>query len=354
MPKTEYEIVVDKMIIDKLLNSYSGYAKMSGLTTLGDFLERKLSAIENNHLEKFTIVGIVDLQSPSIYVQESLFINLLAGTNEQNNDYGMVMYQMSEGNDSNQIMDYKILEGKIELKKGRMPENDYEVIVSNSHRFEMPLGKEIDEKINETKLKVVGYYESKYNYDYKLVNNNTVKYKLITEKEGFSAYAVNKEQALQRFQELKLNVKDSYQNSKDEYLRAKSEQILGNLIFSGIILAISLIEIYLMMRSSFLSRIKEIGILRAIGVKKSDIYKMFIGEAIAITTLASLPGAVLISYILKIITTIPQMENIFIINYVTVLGTILFIYIFNLMIGLLPVFNIVRKRPSQILSRHDI
>ena len=38
---------------------------------------------------------------------------------------------------------------------------------------------------------------------------------------------------------------------------------------------ISLIEIFLMLRSSFLSRIKEIGVLRAIGVKKSDMrYKM--------------------------------------------------------------------------------
>ena len=51
-----------------------------------------------------------------------------------------------------------------------------------------------------------------------------------------------------------------------------------------IIMAISLIEILLMTRSSFLSRIKEIGIYRAIGVKKTDIYKMFLGEIIAITT----------------------------------------------------------------------
>ena len=39
-----------------------------------------------------------------------------------------------------------------------------------------------------------------------------------------------------------------------------------------------------MIRSSFLSRIKEIGIYRAIGVKRVDIYKMFYGEIFAITT----------------------------------------------------------------------
>lgn len=63
-------------------------------------------------------------------------------------------------------------------------------------------------------------------------------------------------------------------------------------------LSISLIEIILMTRSSFLSRIKEVGIYRAIGVKKSDIYKMFIGESFAITSISSLPGVLFISYCL--------------------------------------------------------
>ena len=56
-----------------------------------------------------------------------------------------------------------------------------------------------------------------------------------------------------------------------------------------------------MIRSSFLSRIKEIGILRAIGLKKKDIYKMFAGETIAITTLASVPGIALYGIYFKCI-----------------------------------------------------
>ena len=63
------------------------------------------------------------------------------------------------------------------------------------------------------------------------------------------------------------------------------------------ILAISFIEIFLIIRASFLSRVKEVGVYRAIGVKKNDIYKMFIGEILAITTMASLPGFALMAYI---------------------------------------------------------
>ena len=44
---------------------------------------------------------------------------------------------------------------------------------------DMPLNKEINEKINGRKLVVVGYYDSKYNYNYYFVNDNTIKYNLI-------------------------------------------------------------------------------------------------------------------------------------------------------------------------------
>ena len=119
-------------------------------------------------------------------------------------------------------------------------------------------------------------------------------------------------------------------------------------------LIISLVEIFLMIRSSFLSRVKEIGIYRAIGVKKCDIYKMFSGEIIAISTLASVPGIIIMAYILKVLSSIKYLNSYFIINIYIVLLTIIFIYIFNLIVGLLPVFNTIRKTPSSILSRHDV
>ena len=108
------------------------------------------------------------------------------------------------------------------------------------------------------------------------------------------------------------------------------------------------------MRSSFLSRVKEVGIYRAIGVKKIDIYKMFFGEIFAITTIASVPGVILMAYILKTLSSIKYLSSMFIINVYGVVITIVFLYVFNLIIGLLPVFNTIRKRPAQILSRYDL
>ena len=119
-------------------------------------------------------------------------------------------------------------------------------------------------------------------------------------------------------------------------------------------LAISLIEIFLMIRASFLSRIKEIGIYRAIGIKKLDIYKMFAGEIIAITTIASVPGLLLMSYILKILSNVKELKSYFLITNDLILIAIIFVYLFNLLIGLLPIFTTIKNPPAKILSRYDL
>ena len=109
-----------------------------------------------------------------------------------------------------------------------------------------------------------------------------------------------------------------------------------------------------MIRSSFMSRIKEIGIYRAIGVKKSDIYKMFSSEIFAITTIAVLPGIVFMAYILYNLSKIKYISGMFLINANIIIITIVCTYSFNLIIGLFPVFNVLKKRPAGILSRHDL
>jgi ABC-type antimicrobial peptide transport system permease subunit len=109
-----------------------------------------------------------------------------------------------------------------------------------------------------------------------------------------------------------------------------------------------------MIRSSFLSRIKEIGVLRAIGVKKADVYRMFIGEIFAITTIAGMPGILLMTYILYNAAKISYFEGMFVVNTATFITSIALVYAFNLIVGVLPIYKVLKKRPAQILSRHDI
>lgn len=350
MPENEYEIVVDKMSIDKMFEN--DYAKMSGVTEIKDMLNREIYV---NNMKNFKIVGIVDKQSPSIYTSKNMFINILTNTDKSDeNSRFLRMQDKEEVNNAPEdvLEDYKLLQEQVELKEGRFPENDYEVMVNINRKDEMPLNKEIETKVNDVKLKVVGFYESKDNLSVFLVNNNTLKIKLIGESSEITIYAKNKDEVINEFKNV--YIVDSHTKSKDEYMKEIKENITSSVTVAGIILAISLIEIYLMIRSSFLSRIQEIGIYRAIGVKRADIYKMFLGEILAITTIAGLPGLLFMSYIIKVISTIKYLENYFLLNGVVFAGAIIFMYAFNILVGLIPVFNTIRKTPAQILSRNDI
>lgn len=348
--------VIDEMVAQRLVDSDD--AKMVGITKIDDLLNRKVVIPV---LGEFTITGISDTGSPSIYMNNSLFVNILYLCNKKDSniiDDGFYptdeVYDDEIGiQNKKEIFDYNLFLNDITLKEGRLPVDDYEVIVNINNRYEMPLNKEIDIKINDKKLKVVGYYES-YTIDYKLVNNNMIKYSLIEKAKNIAIYSKDKVNTKEYFSSNNITLQDSYEYSKNLYLANRSDTIKANLTSAGIVLIISLIEIFFMIRSSFLSRIKEVGIYRAIGLKKIDIYKMFAGEIIAITTLANVPAILLTAYVLNTISKVNYFSKYFVINIPIILLVIIGIYIFNLVIGLIPIFTTIIKTPASILSRYDV
>lgn len=344
MPSNESEIVIDKITYDNLNNT----VKCAGILTINDILNRDVYLDSLN----YKIVGIVDMGSPSIYTYESEFTNIIAlSKNSDTSIYGDYIEESS----TSDIYDYNIYKDSIKLKKGNYPVNDYEVIINDINSEEYEIGKYVDYKVNDKKLKVVGYYTSSKTSMYKyLVNNNTIKYNNILNNKGMSIYAKDKELVLNKYREEKYNIKDSYIYSRDNYVKEVKEKLKSSFIFAFIMVIVSLVEIYLIVRSSFLSRIKEVGIFRAIGVKKTDIYKMFLGEIFAITTIFSMLGVIFMTYIIKGLSKLPLVGSNYYMDTSVFILVVLFIYVFNILIGLLPVINTIRKAPAKILSRSDI
>ncbi len=350
MPQNEYEIVIDKKVAENMLNSQFSSIKGMGIKNVEELLNKVVTI---NEMKDFTIVGIVDKISLSIYANKSMFINIL--NNMTKSDFGMGIYMQNNEETDNEVKDYNLYLEDITLTKGRFPENDYEVIVNKSNSEEMKINKKINAEINGKQLTVVGYYDSQTNRQDYLVNNNTVKYDVISKNNGFTIYPKDKLSVINQFQnEFNLNIINKYDKDKQDYINSKHNEMMSSVIFAGVILAISLIEIYLMMRSSFLSRIKEIGILRAIGIKRKDIYRIFLGEILSITTLISLPGMLLMTYILSQISKISYISRMFIVNWTTVGISIFIVYMFNIIVGLMPLFRVIRKTPAKILARHDV
>ena len=81
---------------------------------------------------------------------------------------------------------------------------------------------------------------------------------------------------------------------------------------------------------------------------------MFLGEILSITTVASMPGIALMTYILSQVTKIPYVNRMFIVNFNTIGIAVLIVYAFNIIVGLLPLFRVIRNTPAKILARHDV
>ena len=346
MPENNYEIVVDKLTIEKMFSSSDGINRMANVTKVNDVLNR---VAKITSMDDFTIVGITDLVSPSIYVNEDMFIDIIYNSKNISDEYE------EENKGTTGLQDYNLFKDKIRITKGREPTNDYETIVNVSNEEYMKLDKETSVKVGDHKLKVVGYYDSANELNNYFVNANTLKTSLILKTKKLTVYATDKTKTINTFRSsYEMNIYDNYQQDRENYVasRVKSNNLL--LASATIVLAISLIEIFLMSRSSFLSRVKEVGIYRAIGVKKKDIYIMFSGEIIAISVLTSLTGIILCAYIMKVLSKAAFMQNLILVNTTTVLEAIIICFGFNLLVGLIPVFATLRKTPAAILARTDL
>lgn len=327
------EIIIDKMVIDRFLSMCD--AKNAGFNTYDNFINEYVY-LQNDDMYK--IVGISDTNSPSIYVNDSEFVNFIENSLNDNSEDG-----------SDKLKSYE--RSSITLTKGSLPVNDYEVIVNENMKDMYPLDKIIDKKVGDNKLKVVGYYKS-VSESGLLVSENTIKNRLILTSDKFVISSSDKDSTISELKTSKYNVVDTYKDSLNNYKRSIEESNRNKIIYSSVIVIISLIEIYLIVRSSFLSRVKEVGILRSIGVKRKDIYKMFMGEILSITLISSVPGLIVMGYILYTLSKISVLN--IVINWYVVLISLVIILVFNTLFGLLPVYKTIRKTPHEILSRNDV
>lgn len=344
LPENDREIVVDKMILTATIEDQS--TKPAGFGTADKFVGAKIQ-LEN--MPDMTIVGVSDLQNPCIYADRDMFINILANAAASEEEFWE-----DEADYTLDVIDYELKKDEIELEKGDWPDGDYEVLVNEKYKDEMKIGKNISQKVNGKKLKVSGYYSDKLDSDMMLVSNDTVKYALVRSKSNITIDPVDKDLAIEELKAAGVNARDTYEESREKYRKQMWESILSTLVMAGVILLISFVEIFLIIRASFMSRVKEVGIYRAIGVKKSDIYRMFAGEILAITIITGIPGFAFMAYIMSKLSCMTYFSDMYMVNPTIMAICVLVIFGFNLLFGLLPVFRTIRKTPAAILARTDV
>lgn len=148
-------------------------------------------------------------------------------------------------------------------------------------------------------------------------------------------------------------------NLYDEAIRLEREEkqiILPSVLpLVAVFIGFTVIGYYFVIRSSMISRIQEIGIYRALGVKRIEILSMFFYEIIVLTTISTLIGYLIGSIFVKLLTSsLIGALNYFEFNSISFTLGFILVYGINIISGLLPVITLVRKTPAQILTQYDI
>lgn len=348
LPEAPGELVVDQLVFDKMMEY--GQGSMLGLSASEDYVGKQCSPNNRKDLS-YTVVGVCQTDSPVIYAMDEELFDIIMFNSIQNG--GVPVY--GDENNSADIKAINFGKGTIWPSYGRMPDNDYEVIVPYDYIYSNWLGQELNEKVNGRRLTIVGFYKSTSSEDQGYFTNlNTLRYKYLASTSNMTICPEDKDAVLSFYQERNQNIVDTYDEAKRTYMSDIQESVKTATIIAAVVLGISLVEIFLMLRSSFLSRVKEVGTLRAIGLKKSDVYKMFLGEILVITTLTAPLGFVIMGYVLKTMTSVSYFGDQYVFNWQVVLCSVLIIYVFNIIVGLLPVFFTLGKTPARILSRTDV
>ncbi len=353
MPSGRHDVVIDKALTENFLREGLGAAV--GLNRTEKFIGRRITV---PNLEDYRIVGISDTESPSLFVDKSQVMYMLSNGSSAEEDYS-IMGDEDESDDvvkSGRVMDIELATNNITIKKGDRPKRKYEAVINEAYVDEIPIGRQLSVKAGGHKLKVVGYYSSdSLEDDTYYVHADTIRADYISKQKNFTAYAPDTSRLKPTLEKQGLSVKVNDTRDRNAYINSRKNQLTSALVVAAIIMLISLVEMFLMLRSSFLSRIREVGTLRAIGLKKKDIYRMFMGEIIVITFVTSVPGIALMYFVLSQVVTITYyLEGLYLLTPVVAAVTLAVILAFNLLAGLIPVFVTMKKTPAQILARTDI
>ena len=143
--------------------------------------------------------------------------------------------------------------------------------------------------------------------------------------------------------------------AREEVMRDTRISTRSRLISLAVMLAILCLCMYFIMRAGLMSRIREVGIYRAIGVTKGNLTYRFLIEAMVLCTTTVLAGFLAMSLVMRHwVTHSSLMKMLFHYPLWMMLLLLALLALLCAFCGVLPVLLLLRKTPSEILAKYDI
>ena len=141
----------------------------------------------------------------------------------------------------------------------------------------------------------------------------------------------------------------------DNIMKDNHTAIVAGIVTICVILVILCVCMYFIMRSALMSRIKEIGIYRAIGVSKKNITFRFFIETCVLALFTVFVGYLGASVFIWVCMGMSSLvSDVFFYPLWLALADFMILAVLCITCGLLPVTLLLSKTPSQILAKYDV
>ena len=145
-----------------------------------------------------------------------------------------------------------------------------------------------------------------------------------------------------------------YENKLSPYYEEARKVVSSRTLITFTILLISIFIILFSMKSFAVSNIYEIGVYRALGIKKTSVISIYAFEMLFISLKTTLIGGILCYAITNLISSIPIVQIDFAINFSTFASITLGLMLINIIVGIIPITRYMRLTPSQLLTKYDL
>ena len=146
----------------------------------------------------------------------------------------------------------------------------------------------------------------------------------------------------------KLEQSSPYDDELKAYKKEHSINVDAKKLITLVIVAISLLMVYFMIKSNAMSRIGELTVYRLLGISKSSILKAYILEMALMTCYTSVPAVLVTSVVIKFVSSVPSLGIAMIFPWWSVLILLIGIFLVHTIISILPIYGILSKPPATL------
>lgn len=339
MPKRRNEIIIDKWLIDKFEDSDSVLKTL--MPKMNSFLNLKVISDVSN--QELTIVGICGLHEPTVYIDKYAGISLASWADK--------------------LASLQQLQKEYPGKYDNIKLASDEVLVSDSVDTDMKnYGKGLYSTKGGKCYRVVGSFPNQFGASY-VIDDKYYKNILnlyVCNSRRFMIYTEDKDYFMTFFKDnlgsyntkiVKLIATDPYTEQLSKFNEDREAQINTRTVITMLTFLLSLMMLYFTMKSNVMKIAQELSVYRLVGISKRSILSAFILEVIIITSYTVLPVVVILSSAIKFIIAMPSLQLDIEYPWYAVGAILIFMYLVNIIVGVIPVYNIIKRPPAQMAER---